>query len=47
MRGWRKVEVSNLECMTENKLCVCVVVVVGEAWKRVRRNEAGDTLRFV
>lgn len=40
MTGCRRVEGS--ECVTENRLCVCVVVAVGEAWKRMTRNEAGD-----
>lgn len=28
--------------MTGNRVCECIVVVVGTAWKSVTRSEAGD-----
>lgn len=28
--------------MAENRVCECIVAVVGKTWKRITRSEAGD-----
>lgn len=40
--GRERLMVSNLQCMTTNRLCECVVIVGDKALKRVTKNEEGD-----
>ena len=40
--GGERLKVSNLQCVTANRLCECVVIVVGKALMRVTKNEEGD-----